>query len=273
MTRLLAADWINGTADTASASSTETTIPVVAFVPGFALAHGASLRIRVCGPGVAALGGGFTGATATGVDSTRTLTQVGAFAGYTFAAGDKLWIVSGTNVIPGLYTVTGRDGVGNDFVTLDRGFGTNVAANIVWHLPAKETITWKLYRATPNSGTVTGVSGALSPVFTTYASAAGTTFQWEFEMNVWTSDVADPASALLNQSSRYRLTRNQDSADASQNYEQTFIARRAVACDISTDSKFYVTYTRAGLTSVASINPRWASIELVGAPNPSIYGL
>lgn len=48
----------------------------------------------------------FSGATWT--ESTRTLTSVGAFSAFTWSKGIKLWIDSGTNVIPGWYTIQSK---------------------------------------------------------------------------------------------------------------------------------------------------------------------
>jgi hypothetical protein len=55
-------------------------------------------------------------ATATWTEATKTLTQAGAFASYTYAAGDMIVIESGTGATPGVYPIASR--VSDDAVTL-----------------------------------------------------------------------------------------------------------------------------------------------------------
>jgi hypothetical protein len=67
--------------------------------------------------------------TATGVyaHTGRTITQVGAFAGYTFTAGDWYFLVSGVGtVVPGWYKIASK--TSNDVIVLD-GLGLGLAAN------------------------------------------------------------------------------------------------------------------------------------------------
>jgi hypothetical protein len=54
------------------------------------------------------LRGVVTGTTATWTASTLTLTDTGAFTDYTFVAGDKLEIISGTGATTGFYEVASR---------------------------------------------------------------------------------------------------------------------------------------------------------------------
>ncbi len=55
-------------------------------------------------------------ATATWTAATRTLTQVGAFASYTWAAGDAIVINGGTGAATGVYRIASR--VSDDAITL-----------------------------------------------------------------------------------------------------------------------------------------------------------
>jgi hypothetical protein len=55
-------------------------------------------------------------ATATWTEATFTLTQVGAFAAYTFTQGDLLYVSAGTGATVGLYEIASR--VDNDSITL-----------------------------------------------------------------------------------------------------------------------------------------------------------
>lgn len=62
-------------------------------------------------------------ATATWTEATKTLTQVGAFANYAFAAGDKIAIESGTGVTKGTYLIASR--TDDDAVVLDESLSTS----------------------------------------------------------------------------------------------------------------------------------------------------
>lgn len=61
-------------------------------------------------------------ATATWTEATRTLTQVGAFASYSFTAGDKIAITGGTGVTPGCYLITAR--TDDDAIVLGESIST-----------------------------------------------------------------------------------------------------------------------------------------------------
>ncbi|MHC4511709.1 MAG: hypothetical protein ACYTAO_22615, partial [Planctomycetota bacterium] len=70
--------------------------------------------------------------TATWTDATNTLTEVGAFASYTYAAGDLIFISGGTNATVGWYTIASR--VSDDAITtdtdIDDGAGDLAAGDI-----------------------------------------------------------------------------------------------------------------------------------------------
>lgn len=68
---------------------------------------------------------GFGLATATYNDTTKTLTQSGAFSSYTFSTGDLIYISGGTNATVGLYTIASK--VDNDSITLTTSAGSTDA--------------------------------------------------------------------------------------------------------------------------------------------------
>lgn len=61
-------------------------------------------------------------AAAAWTEATKTLTQVGAFAGYAFTPGDKLSVESGTGAIPGVYLIASR--TGDDAIVLSESLST-----------------------------------------------------------------------------------------------------------------------------------------------------
>ncbi|MCC6679867.1 MAG: hypothetical protein IT445_03095 [Phycisphaeraceae bacterium] len=61
-------------------------------------------------------------ATATWTETTKTLTQTGAFAGYTFAAGDAIVITGGTGVSAGMYGVASKTSA--DAIVLSESIST-----------------------------------------------------------------------------------------------------------------------------------------------------
>lgn len=120
--------------------------------------------------GLDPIGFGFTDATY--VDSTKTLTKASGFTSYVFNTGDQIYIVSGTSVNAGLYTIAsktdnsnivistsiGSDSAGGDIVTstgpwltLQKGATTAVAGDTtVWCADADwtpSTVTWNVAQA------------------------------------------------------------------------------------------------------------------------------
>lgn len=61
--------------------------------------------------------------TATWTKASKTLTQTGAFTGYTFTSGDKIYITDGTDATKGIYEIAGK--TDNDNITLT----TEIAAS------------------------------------------------------------------------------------------------------------------------------------------------
>lgn len=71
---------------------------------------------------------GFGIADGTYNDATKTLTSTGAFTTYVYTAGDQVYIASGTNATPGLYTIASK--VDADNITLTASAGsTDVTAD------------------------------------------------------------------------------------------------------------------------------------------------
>ncbi len=71
---------------------------------------------------------GFGIADGTYNDATKTLTSTGAFTTYVYTAGDQIYIASGTNATPGLYTIASK--VDSDNITLTASAGsTDVTAD------------------------------------------------------------------------------------------------------------------------------------------------
>lgn len=63
---------------------------------------------------------------ATFTTATKTLTETGAFTGYTWASGDYIFITGGTGVVAGIYEVASRTN-NNTIVLVDDIGGTNPA--------------------------------------------------------------------------------------------------------------------------------------------------
>lgn len=69
-----------------------------------------------------------TSGTAVWAPAARTITEVGAFASYTWAAGDKFRVLSGTGVAPGDYTIASKDS--NDQITLVELISDQASTNV-----------------------------------------------------------------------------------------------------------------------------------------------
>ena len=78
------------------------------------------------------LRGAVSGSTATWTFASLTITETGAFANYTFVAGDQIEIESGTSVTTGFYKVASR--TDDDSIVLSTSINATDGSAITWNI-------------------------------------------------------------------------------------------------------------------------------------------